>query len=135
MRLIDADALDMAFTNLRFNQDMSLAHWGDRKDWCLHGHEVEKLIHDAPTIGGWISVKDRLPDKSGKYLVTVTSNVDCKPFVKTAWFLLKLWDNWQFKYECEPNVPGFYNGDGEGDWVERMVTHWMPLPEPPKEAT
>lgn len=50
MRLIDADALDAAFTDLRFNADGTLAHWGDRPDWCLHGREVEKLIHDAPTV-------------------------------------------------------------------------------------
>lgn len=50
MRLIDADALDNAFTELRFNADGELAHWGDRKDWCLHGNEIEKLIADAPTV-------------------------------------------------------------------------------------
>jgi len=50
MRLIDADVLDNAFTRLRFNADGELAHWGDRKDWCLHGSEVETLIADAPTV-------------------------------------------------------------------------------------
>ena len=54
-RMIDADALDMAFTDLRWGRlpgtaEETLAHWGDRKDWCLHGSEVEKLIADAPTI-------------------------------------------------------------------------------------
>ena len=49
-RLFDADALDKAFTELRFNADGGLAHWGDRKDWCLHGSEIEKLIADAPTV-------------------------------------------------------------------------------------
>jgi hypothetical protein len=121
MRLIDADALIEWLSIVPLENGM------------INPDVVVELIRTMPDCGGWISVKDRLPDKSGKYLVAVTSNVDCKPFVKTAWFLLKLWDNWQFKYECEPNVPGFYNGDGEGDWVERMVTHWMPLPEPPAE--
>ena len=50
MRLIDADALDNAFTRLRFNADGELVHWGDRKDWCLHGSEVETLIANAPTV-------------------------------------------------------------------------------------
>lgn len=49
-RLISADALDNALTELRFNADGELAHWGDRKDWCLHGNEIEKLIADAPTV-------------------------------------------------------------------------------------
>lgn len=48
--LIDRQALDNAFTSLRFKSDGELAHWGDRKDWCLHGSEIEKLIDDAPTI-------------------------------------------------------------------------------------
>ena len=50
MRLIDADALDEALTALRFTADGELAHWGDRKDWCLHGSEIEMLIANAPTI-------------------------------------------------------------------------------------
>lgn len=55
MRLIDADALDLAFTELRWcklpgAKEDTLAHWGDRKDWCLHGSEIEKLIADAPTV-------------------------------------------------------------------------------------
>lgn len=49
-RLIDAKVLDAAFTVLRFNDDGTLRHWDDRKNWCLHGGEVESLIADAPTI-------------------------------------------------------------------------------------
>lgn len=49
MRLVDADALDCAFTSLRW-RDGELLHWGDRPNWCLVGEEVEKLIADAPTI-------------------------------------------------------------------------------------
>lgn len=111
MRLIDADALDMAFTNLRFNQDMSLAHWGDRKNWCLFGHEVEKLIHDAPTIGGWISVKDNPPEKEedviiyGKYIGSSGS----------VYPVMLITDIGEFV--CSGYVP---------------IT-WMPLPEPPME--
>lgn len=117
MRLIDADALDMAFTNLRFNQDMSLAHWGDRKDWCLHGHEVEKLIHDAPTIGGWISVKDRLPARPPDV---------CDLLVRRQWYLVAL--------ESGTVLTLSYEFD-EDRWqgVGSPVTHWMPLPEPPTE--
>ena len=85
---------------------------------------------------GWISVKDRLPERAGKYLVvSKTALAELPPHVKTAWFLNNKRDNYQFEYEGEPNEPGFYNGDGEGDWVERYVTHWLPLPEPPKEET
>ena len=74
----------------------------------------------------WISVKDRLPEKSGEYLVY-------GPHVRTAWFAESLRENPQLEYYGAPNLPGFYNGDNEADWVEYGITHWMPLPEPPKE--
>lgn len=76
----------------------------------------------------WISVKDRLPEKSGEYLVYRP------PYVCTAWFAESLCNNPQFEYEGMPDLPGFYNGDGEGDWVEYGITHWMPLPERPEDG-
>lgn len=50
MELIDRKALDAAFTMLRFDKDGNLAHWDDRKNWCMHGSEVEALISGAPTV-------------------------------------------------------------------------------------
>lgn len=49
-RYIDADALDRAFSKLRFNNDGELEHYGDRPNWYLWGSEVENLIADAPSI-------------------------------------------------------------------------------------
>lgn len=49
-RYIDADALDKAFSKLRFNNDGELEHYGDRPNWYLWGSEVENLIADAPSI-------------------------------------------------------------------------------------
>ena len=60
----------------------------------------------SPTIGGWISVKDRLPEKYGHYLVIRDNgfmSVD-------TWTRHSHWG----KAVCK-------------------ITHWMPLPEPPKE--
>lgn len=48
-RLIDADALDKAFTQSRWD-DGGLSHWGDRKNWCMFGDEVETLFNSSPTI-------------------------------------------------------------------------------------
>lgn len=48
-RLIDADALDDAFTGLRWDSE-GLAHWGGRNEWCLSGNEVEELFNNAPTV-------------------------------------------------------------------------------------
>lgn len=54
----------------------------------------------------WISVKDRLPEKSGYYLI----------WTEHSYYLI-----------------GFFSSNidnGKWDWID--VTHWMPLPEPPK---
>ena len=48
--LIDRDALNNAFTGMRFDADGFLLHWGDREDWYLKGSEVETLITNATTI-------------------------------------------------------------------------------------
>lgn len=59
----------------------------------------------------WVSVKDRLPEKSGNYL-TCNKNDD--------------YVVWRFDKENEE----FGCADYE---YEVEVTHWMSLPEPPKE--
>lgn len=50
MRLIDADALESAFSSLRWGRGGTLTHWGDRDDWVLKGREFARLIKDAPTV-------------------------------------------------------------------------------------
>lgn len=67
----------------------------------------------------WISVKDRLPEKTGKqrgfYLVALSNGV-----VKELAYEFEHYNNMLF----------------DVGWHETAypVTHWMPLPEPPKEA-
>ena len=83
---------------------------------------------------GWISVKDGLPDTNGKYLVLTTGIFGAyEPYVDTAMFLTNLRSNREFDDDYVPDGPGFYNGDGVQDWIEENITHWMPLPESPKE--
>lgn len=82
---------------------------------------------------GWISVKDRLPDKPGHYLVLTSINYwhgGCKdknsPIHKGT---TKGYENTTMSVlDC------FY--DSTGDWnrvCNVHVTHWRPLPEPPME--
>lgn len=54
----------------------------------------------------WIAVKDRLPDEIGKVLVIDNGKIDI--------------NSWAGKYE------GWY-------YANKNITHWMPLPELPKE--
>lgn len=82
---------------------------------------VDMLEQDAP---GWISVKDRLPKENGTYLVFAptysggsSSGLDCTNGVMFA--------RWRKHWSIEV---GYYRRPN-------CVTHWMPLPEPPKEET
>ena len=83
---------------------------GDRRK-CDFYEDVKKEALE-PKFGEWISVKDRLPERRTYVLC-------------------------YFKYEPEsPNVvvENYYHGGGH--WLSEgsHVTHWMPLPEPPKES-
>lgn len=71
----------------------------------------------------WISCKERLPEKSGMYLVTVRYAEFGFAHVQTlGWSVLhRQWNN-------------FDNSDRNDDEIDaewnRIVTHWMELPEP-----
>lgn len=95
-------------------------------DW-LHYHPcpgTQDNIHRAFVAGGewadahpqnhWISVADRLPEKLNKFfsdfvLVMYTRGGKPYPFIT------------RYDYEC-------------GMWEIENVTHWMPIPELPKEG-
>lgn len=76
---------------------------------------VERLEAKQPK---WISVKERLPEKRGIYLAHIVHH-NCK----------------NDSYWCV--CVEYYNP--EDGWTSLSdlyeVTHWMPLPEPPKEET
>lgn len=63
----------------------------------------------------WIPVTERLPESTERYLVMRFDYVTKTPFCDLLWFENGRW--WNRRYE--------------GNYA---VTHWMPLPEPPKEA-
>lgn len=69
----------------------------------------------------WISCKDRLPEKSGKYL---TVDMDYEyPFLQTLDYSAK-WNGWNC---CES-----IEDEQIAKEYEMRVTHWMPLPELPE---
>lgn len=90
--------------------------------------DVIRAVMDAPTIGGWISVKDRMPDKSGTYKL-LSGNGDefyaeydpCADDGKCF--------GWWHEYFCGG---GYIGTEFE---VANDVTYWMPLPEPPEEVS
>ena len=62
----------------------------------------------------WIPVTERLPEKNGQWVLClcVSGAIEVLKFDYTMW-------NWDAQY------PGRC-------YLENYVTHWMPLPEPPK---
>lgn len=122
MRLIDADALW---------HDMETADWFNNAD---RDGVAEPIVLRAPTIGGWISVKDDLPKEHDSVFANHTH------LSKHLW--AKESDN-VIVYVRFPDGTG-RSTEGrlqDGKWwtrvspmLEPVVTHWMPLPEPPKEV-
>lgn len=82
----------------------------------------------------WISVKDRLPEKNGTYLCC-----EFNKYIDILYFVndfepLKSKEGWN----CIEEVVGFYEPSNyvysKVTYLRvKSVTHWMPLPELPKE--
>ena len=84
--------------------------WWEEKIKIIADH----LIANDVTVQEWISVKDRLPGK----------NVNCIVHYKHAYCNN---DGYWAIGSC------FYDGEKFQIGLAYKVTHWMPLPEPPKE--
>lgn len=85
------------------------------------GNCVNRLKMDALELlkaqeAGWISVKERLPDKNGQYLCWFGKNMGAKGTAIATY--LEMWQAF---------------GSLESLEMYPNVTHWMPLTEPPKE--
>ena len=84
--------------------------------------QVTKLAAEAAVEREWISVEDRLPEDDGDVLAIVsgypTPNITLEDVLVVAAF-------------CEGE--GWYIEEYR-DWDNPIITYWMPLPEPPKEA-
>ena len=92
---------------------------------------AQHLIDHGVTVQEWISVKDRLPEKDGAYLVTTNSFGD-RQSVKLRWFA-KDGENVD-AYDLAGQKDVWYLYDIECGYVSiKTVTHWMPLPQPPKK--
>ena len=77
---------------------------------------AQHLINHGVTVQEWISVKDRLPEKHDRFICTYKFN-----------------SNSEMQFV---GVLDYYAYDQYPHWQHEsagvIVTHWMPLPQPPK---
>jgi len=128
MRLIDADDLK----NMKFSCCMH----DDNYIVYVPMREVMKNIDKAPTIGGWISVKNRMPVETHSLFWPCYGK---KEWSKAMW--LKQSDKVLVTVAFKNGTRLVTTGEThDGVWntsISRalvpIVTHWMPMPKPAKE--
>ena len=79
---------------------------------------ADHLIANGVTVQEWISVDDRLP-KEGEYVLCVLKGFNYGGKIQVCKFVPA------DKFKDKPYFEHFRNGFPS-------VTHWMPMPEPPK---
>ena len=112
---------------------IELLESGGVRDFPFNAVLADHLIANGVTVQEWIPVTERLPDVCDSYLVVVK--------YKYAW---------ETEYNIDTDVATFLPYDDPdayidnrwntyNDWDEGQqyihITHWTPLPEPPKDAT
>jgi hypothetical protein len=118
MRLIDADVLKREMVDDYERNDTFYP------EYHMEALRIVRSMIDAqPTVGGWISVKDRLPESG---TVCLTYSPKGRMRVAKAFLPSTLPNSSYDPMEC-----WWYLSGCGGRFV--AVTHWMPLPEPPKE--
>ena len=98
-------------------------------EWYGNGDIAEKLISNGVTVQEWISVDDRLPDETGRYLVVKKRIApDELGGNRTDIVILRFFVDDGFRMPT--HIPDWINEE-----INEEVTHWMPLPpEPRKEG-
>ena len=91
-------------------------------EWYGNGDIAEKLISNGVTVQEWISVDDRLPDETGRYLaVKKRIAPDALGGNRTDIVILRFFVDDGFK--MPRHIPDWIN-----EAIDEEVTHWMPLP-------
>ena len=109
MRLIDADKLIRSIDKIQTLTGLGLQP-------VITIADVKELINAMPTVGGWISVKDKMP-----------------MLVETVLFTGKRYDGgWLGTKRGYFDGTEWYADDAGTIYATTTVTHWMPLPKPPE---
>ena len=87
---------------------------------------VDFMMANGVTVQEWISVDDRLPEETGRYLaVKKRIAPDELGGNRTDIVILRFFVDDGFRMPT--HIPDWINGE-----INEEVTHWMPLPNPPK---
>ena len=87
---------------------------------------AQHLVDHAVAFQEWISVKDKLPDETGRYLA-VKKRIAPDDFGgdRTDIVIIRFFADDGFRMPV--HFPDWLNKK-----INEEVTHWMPLPQPPK---
>lgn len=94
--------------------EMMRSNW--KAQMAAFGYGPDGLALPQKETSGWISVKDRLPEEETEYLCWFGD------YPMGAFVMVCRWNKIRGAFWC-------YSDNAK--WA--FVTHWMPLPEPPKE--
>ena len=92
----------------------SARYWGSNTSEEI----ADNLLENGVTVQKWIPVKDRLPEE-GEYVLCVLKGFNYGGKIQVCKFVPA------DKFKDKPYFEHFRNGFPS-------VTHWMPLPQPPK---
>ena len=92
----------------------SARYWGSNTSEEI----ADNLLENGVTVQEWVSVDDRLP-KEGEYVLCVLKGFNYGGKIQVCKFVPA------DKFKDKPYFEHFRNGFPS-------VTHWMPLPQPPK---
>ena len=115
------ELLKSVLPNFRNN----MAYWGEKPIYEF----ADCLLANGVTVQEWISVDDRLPEDSGYYLVVYRDKYNGSISIAFDMYVkCNIGEWWESEFACDITKQFL--------WATRLqeqeVTHWMPLPQPPK---
>jgi len=130
---------EYALNAIKSHKQLEDKHWDECRQIIAHyDNELSKHQKEMPKIveyidclrslpvNRWISVKERLPEDDGKYMVWYKGELDICEFDA---------ESQKFGYTYDDYDEMYSHLVCWDDGIDKDITHWMPLPEPPSIRT
>ena len=95
---------------------VELMRQSDHSGKWMYEELADHMIAHGVTVQEWISVKDRLPERTGSYIVCTDKGAIC-----TAKF-----------YSDLPTGLRYEKPHWNNSRLNKHITHWCEMPQPPK---